>query len=89
MAYRKEDRPTVAEAIWAYFQEKFQPTRLTMSSAEFQVISGWMDRGIPLTVILRALEDMTAQKSKPRTLMACVNAVDDAYRYWSQAMGLI
>lgn len=86
MALRREDRPGYADAVWTTFQAKFQRGRLTMSSAEFMAVSRWMDRGIPLIVVLRALEDM---KGSAGTLMACERPVEEAYRYWSQAMGLI
>lgn len=81
---RREDRPTYAEAVWDTFREKFQPGRLTMSTAEFMTISRWMDQGIPLPVVLRAVEETGGQ---PRTLMACEREVERAYGYWFRAMG--
>ncbi len=86
MALRREDRPTYAEACWETFQGKYQPSRLTMSSAEFNVVSRWMDRNIPLMITLRGIEETGG---KPRTLLACEGPVERAYEYYAQAMGLI
>lgn len=81
---RTEDRSTYASAVWDEFRQVHQPGRLTMSSSEFQLVSRWMDRSIPLPVVLRGLEETGG---KPRTLHACENAVERAYRYWHEAMG--
>ena len=81
---RTEDRSTYAEAVWDEFRRLHQPDRLTMSSMEFQLVSRWMDKAIPLPVVLRGLDETAG---KPRTLMACENAVERAYQYWYQAMG--
>lgn len=87
MALRPEDRPTYAAAVWETFQARYQPGRLTMSSAEFQTIARWMDRGLPLRIVLRGIEDMG--NSKPRTIMACERPVERAYEQYYHAMGLI
>ena len=81
---RSEDRATYAEAVWDEFRRLHQPGRLTMSSMEFQLVSRWMDKNIPLSVVLRGLDETGG---KPRTIMACENAVERAYGYWFQAMG--
>jgi hypothetical protein len=81
---RREDRPTYAEACWDTFRQKFQPTRLMMSSAEFHQISAWMDRSLPLPVVLRGIEETGG---KPRTLLACYTAVERAATYWHDCMG--
>lgn len=81
---RTEDRSTYAAAVWSEFRQRHQPQRLTMSSAEFQVVSRWMDKNIPLPVVLRGIEETAG---KPRTLMACEAPVERAYEYWFQAMG--
>ena len=81
---RPEDRPTYAEAVWETFRTKYQSQRFTMSSSEFHLLSGWMDKNIPLPVVLRAIDEMGG---KPRTLHACEVPVEKAYGYWFQAMG--
>lgn len=82
---RKEDRPTYAEAVWDTFRAKHQPNRFTMSTAEFQVVSRWMDRDVPLFVVLRALEEFTG---RARRLEALEGPVEKAYAYYRQAMAL-
>ena len=81
---RSEDRPTSAEAVWETFRQRYQPGRLTMTASEFYVVSRWMDKDIPLPVVLRGLEEAGG---KPRTLHACEAPVERAYGYWFQAMG--
>jgi hypothetical protein len=39
---------------------------------------------MPLPVVLRGLDETGG---KPRTIMACENAVERAFSYWFQAMG--
>ena len=84
MPVRREDRPTYAEAVWEAFRQRHQPGRFTMSSSEFHLVAGWMDRDIPLPIVLRGLEEFTG---KARTLNACAAPVERAYGYWFQAMG--
>lgn len=56
-----------------------------MSPAEFYVLSGWMDQGIPLPVILRAFGEF---KGTPRKLEAMQAPVRRAYDYYRKAMAL-
>ena len=84
MALRPEDRPTYAQACFETFRDKHQPSRLTMSAAEFGIILQWMDKAYPLAVVLRAIDEMGG---KPRTLLACEQPVNRAAAYWHQAMG--
>jgi len=83
---RKEDRPTYATAVWDTFRAKHQPGRLTMSSAEFQVVSRWMDRGLSLPVVLRAMDEFTG---KARRLEAMEGPVERAFAYWRNCMGAL
>jgi hypothetical protein len=78
-----EDRPTYARAVWEQFQAK-AGTQRDMSPAEFWVISKWMDRSIPLPIVLRGLEEFAG---RPRRLEAVVDSVNRAYAYWFQAVG--
>ena len=80
---RREDRPTFAAAVWDEFQ-KLSGVERCMSPAEFWVLSGWMDQGIPLPVILRAFGEF---RGKPRKLEAMQTPVRKAYDYYRQAMG--
>ena len=81
---RREDRPTFARAVWAEFQ-RLAGTQRDPSAAEFWVLSGWMDQGIPLPVILRAFSEF---QGKPRKLEAMQTPVRRAYEYYRQAMAL-
>lgn len=80
---RSEDRPTYASAVWETFRERFQPGRLTMSTAEFaMVIRPWMDQDVPLAVVLEGLANV---EGKPRTLHACQRAVDAEIKRWARS----
>jgi hypothetical protein len=80
---RREDRVPFAQAVWASFQHK-AGTERDMSSAEFMTVSRWMDRSIPLPVVLRAIHEFDGT---PRRLEACEASVARAEAYWFQAMG--
>jgi len=80
---RREDRVPYAQAVWASFQSKAGTGR-DMSSAEFMVVSRWMDRSIPLPVVLRAIHEF---EGTPRRLEACEAAVKRAEAYWFRALG--
>ena len=79
----KDDRVTYAQAVWKSFQYKAK-TRRDMSSAEFHHVAKWMDKNIPLPIVLRAIHEFDG---KPRRLEAVVRGVDDGYAYWFRAMG--
>jgi hypothetical protein len=81
---RREDRPTYAEAVWETFRQRYQPGRLTMTSAEFHLVSAWMDQSIPLPIVERGIAETGG---KPRTLLACEEPVKRAHAYWLQAIG--
>jgi hypothetical protein len=55
-----------------------------MASSEFMVVSRWMDRSIPLPVVLRAIHEFDGT---PRRLEACDAGVRRAEAYWFKAMG--
>ena len=80
---RREDRVPYAQAVWASFQSKAGTGR-DMASSEFMVVSRWMDRSIPLPVVLRAIHEFDGA---PRRLEAVVVSVERAEAYWFKAMG--
>lgn len=80
---RREDRPSFARAVWSEFS-KLSGQERAMSSAEWHTLTGWMDRSIPLPVILRAFGEF---EGRPRRLEALSAPVERAYAYWFQAMG--
>lgn len=82
---RNEDRPTYAEAVWDTFRAKHQPDRLMMSNTEFKLVERWMDRDVPLFVVLMALEEFTG---RARRLEALEGPVEKVYAYYRQAMAL-
>ena len=81
---RREDRPTYARAVWDTFRAKAKTQRESMSSTEWYVLSRWMDKSIPLPVVLRAIDEFNGT---PRRLEALETPVEKAYAYWFQAMG--
>ena len=81
---RLEDRATLARCVWGAFC-KLTGRERDPSSAEWYVLSGWMDENIPLPVILRAFTEFNG---KPRMLSAMEGPVGRAYAYYRQAMAL-
>jgi hypothetical protein len=81
---KSDDRVFYARAVWATFRSKAGTLR-DMSSAEFVLIGRWMDRSLPLPVVLQAIEDFSGV---PRRLEACEMSVERAYAYYRQAMAL-
>jgi len=82
---RSDDRVTYAQAVWSSFQAKAK-THRDCSSAEFMCVSRWMDKSVPLPVVLRAIHEFNGT---PRRLEACVDGVEAAYSYWRSAMGAL
>ena len=80
---RREDRVPYAQAVWASFQSRAGTGR-DMASSEFMVVSRWMDRSLPLPVVLRAIHEF---EGTPRRLEACEAAVKRAEAYWFRALG--
>jgi len=80
---RREDRVPYAQAVWASFQDKARTGR-DMASSEFMVVSRWMDRNIPLPIVLRGIHEFDGT---PRRLEACVASVERCAAYWFKAMG--
>jgi len=78
-----EQRISYSRAVWAAFQYKAK-THRDMSSAEFYNVGRWMDRGVPLPLVLRAIHEFDGV---PRRLEAVASKVDAAYEYWRQAIG--
>lgn len=83
MKLTPDDRIEYARAVWATFQGKAK-TKRDMSNSEFWVVSKWMDRGLPLPVVLRGIVDFGA---RPRRLEAVVGSVDESISRWHYAMG--
>ena len=82
---KNEDRPHVARAIWGEFCKLRGDGAPNPTAREWYVLSGWMDRDIPLPVILRAFGEF---QGKPRLLTAMEAPVNRAYAYYRQAMAL-
>lgn len=80
---RPEDRITYLQAIWSSFQSKAR-TKRDMSSSEYWAASKWLDRNVPLPVVLRGIHEF---EGTPRRLEAVVASVERAEAYWFQAMG--
>ena len=83
MPIRSEDRPTYAQAVWSVFCRKSGVDRV-ISPAEYALLDGWMNEGIPLPVLFRGFDEF---KGKPSRLTALERPVRRAYEYWFQAMG--
>lgn len=71
------------QTLWANFQKKAR-TQRAMSSAEYWIASKWLDRNLPLAVVLRAVQDFEGQ---PRRLEALAQGVEKAVAYWHQSIG--
>lgn len=84
MKLTAEERIEYGRIVWQHFIQKRKAVQPDMRTAEYDIIRRWMDRGIPLAVVLRGIADC---KGKPRTLMGCEAAVEDAIRYYFQAIG--
>ncbi len=82
---RKEDRPHVARAIWAGFVKLRGAGAPNPTAREWHLLKRWLDRDIPLPVVLRAFGEF---RGKPRVLTAMEAPVERAYRYYRQAMAL-
>ena len=78
---RREDRSTYATAVWETFRERHQPTRFTMTSSEFNLVSRWMDANVPLAVVLEGLHGL---EWHPKTLLGCERAVGDEIARWAR-----
>ncbi len=77
-----DTREEFARLVWAEFQRASGSAR-EMSSAEWHVLCGWMDREIPFAVVRRAFREFNGA---PRRLEAMQGPVDRAYRYNRQAV---
>ena len=79
-----DQRRVYSESVWSNFQDKAAtPSTRMMSSAEWALLASWMDRGIPLRVVLRGIKDCGG---KPGTLLGVRAAVEEAYVQWRKAM---
>lgn len=78
-----DERVLYAQAVWHEFKQK-SGTRRDMSSAEFNLVYRWIDRQIPLPVVLRGIQDFSGQA---RRLEAMERSVEQSAAYWYQAMG--
>jgi hypothetical protein len=77
-----EQRIEYARTAWEEFQKRSGQLR-DMSSAEFDLLHKWAEKGLPLPVVLRGIAETGG---KPRTLHACVPAVTRALEYRAQAL---
>lgn len=76
-----------AQEVWTAFKDKSAGSpRMTlglMTPAEWSVVATWMDRDIPLRVVLRAFKDTKGKDA--RTLLYFAGPVEQAYRHWIEA----
>lgn len=82
-ALTADQRIQFARTVWYEFQRKAR-TKREMSSTEWHVLSKWMDRGLPLSVVLRGLTDFAGQ---PRRLEGIVASVEESVERWHKAVG--
>lgn len=83
MKLSADNRVVYAQSVWAAFQNKAR-THRDMSSAEFNLVRRWLDRGVPLFVVLRGINDFTG---KPGRLEAVEQSVERSVGYWHKAAG--
>jgi hypothetical protein len=79
-----DDRVSFAQAVWETFCNEHHVRRFGMTPAEFHMVCQWMDKDIPLPVVLRGV---TETSGNPKTLLACEEPVRRAHEYWHRAMG--
>ena len=79
----RDERVAWLRAVWSTFQERAGTAR-DMTNAEYHLAASWLDSGIPLFVVCRALKDF---EGTPRRLEAVRVPVDKAVAYWRQAIG--
>lgn len=84
MRLTAEERILYSRAVWHEFGLKAR--KRDMSSAEFVMIGRWIDRQIPLPVVLRGIQDFVGS---PRRLEAVEQSVERSVTYWHQAMGYV
>lgn len=84
--FTDEQRQEWAAAVWEAFQEHSgdRTTRL-MSPSEWATLKGWMDRGIPLRVILRGIRETRGKGGKLLTYYN--SSVLAAHEHWRQSLG--
>ena len=78
-----DDRVKYSRAVFAEFVSAHR-SRI-FSSAEFDLVRRWIDRGIPLATVLQGIRETGGN---PRTLHACERAVDEQAKRRSQALGI-
>jgi len=79
-----DQRRIYAESVWSAFKDKAAtPSTRMMSPAEWALLSKWVDRGIPLRIVLRAIRDHLGH---PRTLLTLEASVQEAWRHWQRAL---
>jgi hypothetical protein len=78
-----EQRIEWLRIVWSNFQQK-AGNRREMSSAEYNLACCWLDQGLPLAVVLRAIHDFSGT---PRRLEALANGVNAAAAYHWSALG--
>lgn len=86
MKKQQEYVTTIAD----YFLEKRGGAQL-LSNLEYQTIRKWYDQGIPLRIVLRAMDDIYYAKNRPATninsLRYFERPVEQAMKHWAKAVG--
>lgn len=83
MKLTAEQRIQWLRVVWQHFLAKAGASR-PMANTEYHVAATWLDRGLPLVVVLRAIDDFAGT---PRRLEALRDCVDDAASYHARALG--
>lgn len=78
-------RTAYCEAVWDSFVAKRGPGPLVMSPMDYSLICEWLDRGIPLFVILRSIDDCAG---RGRTLAYFKLAVEEEIARWQKTKTL-
>lgn len=76
-------REVYASHVWDAVVQRRCSVAPEMSSAEWHVLATWMDKGIPLRIVLRGIKDCTGT---PRTLLCFRAAVEEAAHKWRRAL---
>lgn len=72
-----------ADAVWREFTKRSRKPERLMSNLEWCVLRAWLDAGIPLRVVLRAMRETDGQ---PNRLSYYGPSVIFAYASWRHAI---
>lgn len=84
---KPEDRIEYARIVWQEWCTRRGDEGLgLMSSAEWDLLAGWMDAEIPLRIVLRGIQDCAGKITARTQLMYVSSSVEEAVAQWRKAV---